>query len=180
MTTPTPTASTLYASCLNRIPFTNTISSSLLHPRVQTHGTTTLKSNSHLSRLSLPLFKRVWQRTTHIQLSLVKYPAQRQGTINVACHSKTPLEATNMHHVATCRIRMKPTMSMAQHTVSTEIPQPSMPTELQHISTSLAHAAVDQIAAGPCAVNIIDSVFYVFIIALFNVGTVLLGLHPTT
>jgi hypothetical protein len=111
---------------------------------------------------------------------LSSIPHNDKAQINVACHSKTPLEATNMHHVATCRIRMKPTMSMAQHTVSTEIPQPSMPTELQHISTSLAHAAVDQIAAGPCAVNIIDSVSYVFIIALFNVGTVLLGLHPTT
>ena len=66
---------------------------------------------------------------------------------------------------------------MTHHTVPTGIPQPSTPTELQHISTSLAHAAVDQIAAGPCAVNTIDSVSSAFISALFDVGTVLLGLQ---
>ena len=171
------------ASCLNSIPFTNTISSPLPHPRVKTHGTTN-NEIQFTSESSQPTTSQasVAANNSPSDCHLLSIPHTTKHKLNVACRSQTPLEATNLHHVTTCRIRMKITTSMTQHTVPTRIPQPSTPTELQHISTSLAHAAVDQIAASPCAVNIIDSVSHAFIIALINgiAGTVLLGLQPTT
>ena len=63
-------------------------------------------------------------------------------------------------------------MSISQHTGAIGIPQLSTPTELQHTSTSLEPTAVDQFAAGPCDLNIIDSASCIFISALFSLGTI--------